>query len=362
MKKIAIDLGDRSYPIYIGSDTLVKLKSIINKTDKVSKCLIITNTRIAGLYPLYLNRIQSLFKPAAKVLKLPDGEKYKCSKTLEGIYTYMLKNRFDRNSMIIAMGGGVVGDIAGFAAATYMRGIPYIQIPTTLLAMVDSSIGGKVAVNHALGKNMIGAFYQPRGVLIDVNFLKTLPWEEFTCGMGEVVKYGIIKDSLLFRYIEKNINKIKNLQPDSLIHLITQSCRIKAWVVENDERESGLRAILNYGHTFGHAIEGVTKYRRYKHGQAVMMGMKIAAFMAQKTGMLDTNSQKRHDSLLVKIGMPELPRINPRLILEFMTRDKKAISGSIKLILPKKIGRVTIKSFDSPQLILNILKHLFTFL
>ena len=275
------------------------------------------------------------------ILTLPDGEQYKTLETLNVIHTFMLKKRMDRTSWLLALGGGVIGDMAGFAAATFMRGIPLVQIPTTLLAMVDSSIGGKVAVNHPLGKNMIGNFHQPEAVFISTHFLKTLSMKEFKNGLAEVIKHGVIRDAHYFNYLEKKLDAILSLQHSHLIKTIKRSCEIKAEVVKRDEKEKGLREILNYGHTFGHALETVSKYRYFKHGEAVMQGMRAAGFLAEAINGFPSKDRHRQDDLIKRVGLKPLPKLPTTQLMMALSRDKKFALGRSTFILPSKIGRAS---------------------
>jgi 3-dehydroquinate synthase len=275
---------------------------------------------------------------------VPDGEEYKNLLWVQNIYEELLKAKLDRKSALIALGGGVIGDITGFAASTYMRGIDFIQVPTTLLAQVDSSVGGKTGVNHALGKNMIGTFWQPRLVWVDIATLETLPRREFLSGLAEVIKYGVIWDDVLFSFLEKNRDKVLRLDRSSLAHIISRSCEIKSEVVSKDERESGLRAILNYGHTIGHAIETATGYTKFLHGEAVAIGMCAEAVLSQSLGFIDREQVDRIRGLVSAYGLPvEMPaETDMDSLFESMTLDKKAVSGELKFILPEKIGKVRI--------------------
>jgi len=279
-------------------------------------------------------------------VEIPDGEQYKTLDWANAIFTALLINTFDRRSPLVALGGGVIGDLTGFAAASYMRGVPFVQAPTTLLAMVDSSVGGKTGVNHPLGKNMIGAFYQPRLVLMDLDALKTLPKEELLSGMAEVIKYGVIWDRELFEFLEKNREKILNLEEGPLGHIIRRSCEIKADVVNKDEREGGLRAILNFGHTVGHAVETLSDYR-IRHGEAVAIGMVYAAKLAHRTGLCDARVPERVENLISAYGLPtSLSVMKPRPAVARFTDtiqvDKKAEAGKVRFVLPTKIGCVVI--------------------
>jgi len=300
------------------------------------------------VFSLYGDRVTDTVRKAGfdlLTITIPDGEEFKDLIRVEHIYDELLRYKLDRSSALIALGGGVIGDITGFAASTYMRGISSIQIPTTLLAQVDSSVGGKTGVNHKLGKNMIGTFWQPGIVWIDTETLKTLPERELLAGLAEVIKYGIIRDEELFTFLEDNRDKILNLNSDAVTHIIKRSCEIKAEVVSKDERESGLRAILNYGHTIGHAIETVTGYTRFLHGEAVAIGMYLEAKLSQILGVIDKEDVRRIKALIDSYGIPSgTPEdININALLSSMKLDKKAVAGALKFILPEKIGKVRIQ-------------------
>jgi 3-dehydroquinate synthase len=309
------------------------------------KTLIVTSPGISKHYGQLVKNSLEQAGYSTVTLNLPAGEHYKTSKTIDMIYSTLLKNRFERSSTILALGGGVLGDMAGFAAATYQRGIPFVQIPTTLLAMVDSSVGGKTGYNHALGKNMIGAFYQPKFVLIDTQTLKTLPARELWSGLAEVLKYGFILDERFYQYCEKMLLKFGTKCPEPvLIKLIKRSCELKAWVVSKDEKESGLRAILNFGHTIGHAIETVTKYTKYTHGEAVALGM----LYALKLSSLPTDKIKK---LYTHIGLPTtLNKVSATALLNAMKLDKKVAQGQIRMILLKRIGKAYIQKITTEEL------------
>ncbi|GFP28374.1 3-dehydroquinate synthase, partial [Candidatus Hakubella thermalkaliphila] len=282
---------------------------------------------------------------------IPDGEKYKDISIVQKIYGELLRHRLDRKSTLIALGGGVIGDITGFVASTYMRGIDYIQIPTTLLAHVDSSVGGKTGVNHKLGKNMLGTFYQPKLVWIDIDTLKTLPQKELLAGLAEVIKYGVIWDAKLFAFLENNRDKILRLDKKSLTHIIKRSGEMKAAVVSKDEKEAGMRAILNYGHSIGHAIETATGHNKYLHGEALAIGMHIEARLAEKLGIVSEISVRKIKSLIDSYCLPsETPsKIDVNSLLASMQLDKKAVAGELKFILPERIGKVRIQLLPFPQ-------------
>lgn len=334
-----------AYPIYIGVNTLATIGSRLQQAKLTGKVLIVTNPVIHKHYGKTV--ATNLEKAGYTVvsLTLPAGEQYKNSKTLDSIYSTLLKNRFERSSTIIALGGGVIGDMAGFAAATYQRGISFVQIPTTLMAMVDSSVGGKTGYNHAFGKNMIGAFYQPKLVLIDTNTLTTLPEREIWSGLAEVIKYGFILDKRFYQYCEKTLTKFGTQLPsDTLSKLIARSCELKSWVVSKDEKESGLRAILNFGHTLGHALETVTKYKKYTHGEAVGLGLLYALVLSG----LPIDKVKK---LYTHIGLPtEVTKISSAAILTAMKLDKKVANGTIRMILLKRIGKAYIQKVTEEEL------------
>jgi 3-dehydroquinate synthase len=345
MEKIRVELGERSYDISIGSNILDGIGDNLRSFGLSPTVAIISNPTV---FSLYGDRVSGSIKKAGFDLItviIPDGEEYKDLLWLQHIYDDLLRHRLDRSSALIALGGGVIGDITGFAASTYMRGISYIQVPTTLLAQVDSSVGGKTGVNHKLGKNMIGTFWQPGLVWVDVETLKTLPQRELLAGLAEVIKYGVICDQELFDFLEANRDKMMNLDGDALTHIIKRSCEIKADVVSKDERESGLRAILNYGHTIGHAIETVTGYTRFIHGEAVAIGLYLEARLSQLLNFIDKDQVSRIKALIDSYGLPSgMPAdVDAKKILASMQLDKKTIAGELKFILPEKIGSVRIQ-------------------
>ena len=350
MERIRVELGERSYHISVGSNILDGVGDNLTSLDLSPKAALVSNPTV---YSLYGERVSKSLRQAGfdlVTVTIPDGEEYKNLLWLQHIYDELLRHRLDRASALIALGGGVVGDITGFAASTYMRGISYVQVPTTLLAQVDSSVGGKTGVNHKLGKNMIGAFWQPRLVWVDVETLKTLPKRELLAGLAEVIKYGVIYDGELFDFLAANADRILQLDEQALTHIIRRSCEIKADVVSKDERESGLRAILNYGHTVGHAIETVTGYTRYLHGEAVAIGMYIEAKIAHLCELIDEKQLLRVKSIIDSYGLPsEMPEgIDVESVLAAMQLDKKAVAGRLKFILPEKIGAVRIEK-DVPE-------------
>ncbi|WP_435102940.1 3-dehydroquinate synthase [Arhodomonas sp. AD133] len=338
-RTVQVDLSERSYSIAIGADVLSS--DLLPRHLAGDQVLVVTNETVA---PLHLDRLlHALGERHVETLTLPDGERFKSVATLERIYDHLIEARFDRSCTLIALGGGVIGDITGFAAATYQRGVSYIQVPTTLLAMVDSSVGGKTGVNHPQGKNMIGAFHQPRLVLADTRTLDTLPDREFRAGLAEVVKYGVIQDYAFFQWLERHLDDVLARNPEALAHVIEQSCRDKARVVAADERESGQRALLNLGHTFGHAIETATGYSEWLHGEAVAAGMCMAAWMSVRQGWMAQTAFERIRGLLEATGLPTRPpAIPPERFRSLMAVDKKAKQGRLRLVLLEGIGNAVV--------------------
>lgn len=341
MRKLEVSLGDRSYPILIGSGIYADPALVVDHLAS-RQVAIVTNDTIA---PLYLADLANALRARdVKVLEivLPDGEAYKNGETLNDIYDALMSARCDRGTTLIALGGGVIGDLCGYAAATYQRGVPFIQIPTTLLAQVDSSVGGKTGINHPLGKNMIGAFWQPRLVLADTNALKSLPPRELSAGIAEVVKYGLIRDREFFAWLEANMEKLVACDAEALTFAIERSCRNKAEVVAGDERETakeGGRALLNLGHTFGHAIETALGYGNWLHGEAVGTGMLMAAHLSAKLGWLSSGDVARLRELLARARLPlSAPRLGADKYFDLMGHDKKNVGGRLRLVLLKRIG------------------------
>ena len=339
-----VELGERSYPISIGPGLLADPAALVRHVGG-TKAAIVTNTTVA---PLYLEQVAAPLRAAGKEvveIVLPDGEEHKHWGSLMAVFDALLANKCDRKTTLVALGGGVIGDLTGFAAASYMRGVPFVQIPTTLLAQVDSSVGGKTGINHPLGKNMIGAFYQPRAVLADTATLDTLPPRELSAGLAEVIKHGAILDGEFFDWIEANIARLVAREPDALAHAIARSCEIKADVVRKDEREGGLRAVLNFGHTFGHAIEAGLGYGEWLHGEAVGCGMVMAADLSQRLGLIDGASVDRLRKLVAAAGLPVVaPDLGAARWIELMEVDKKNEGGAIKFILLKPLGSPSIAS------------------
>ncbi|MEO8118499.1 MAG: 3-dehydroquinate synthase [Rhodoferax sp.] len=345
---VSIDLADRSYSIAIGG-ALLDNPLTFSELPGASSALIVSNTTVA---PLYAKRLQTALQgkyASIHTLILPDGETYKTWQTLNLIFDALLQNGCDRKTILFALGGGVVGDMTGFAAASYMRGVPFVQVPTTLLAQVDSSVGGKTGINHPLGKNMVGAFYQPLKVVCDLDTLKTLPARELSAGLAEVIKYGPIADLTFLDWIEANIEALMARDPAALAHAVKRSCEIKAWVVGQDEREAGLRAILNFGHTFGHAIEAGLGYGEWLHGEAVGCGMVMAAHLSHRLGLIDAALVQRLTALIQKAGLPVTgPRLsetdNAGRYLELMRVDKKAEGGAIRFVVIDGPARAAVRS------------------
>lgn len=341
--QVGIELGDRSYPILIGSGLLASADSFAG-LPRAAQALIVSNTTVAPLYAQALKLALEVHYAKVHVVELPDGEAYKDWQTLNLIFDALLVHACDRKTVMFALGGGVVGDMTGFAAASYMRGVPFVQVPTTLLAQVDSSVGGKTAINHPMGKNMIGAFYQPMRVLCDLETLKTLPERELSAGIAEVIKYGPIADMELLAWLEQNMDALRARDPAVLAHAVRRSCEIKARVVGQDERESGLRAILNFGHTFGHAIEAGLGYGQWLHGEAVGCGMVMAAKLSMRLGLVDAAFEQRLRVLIERAGLPVIgPQLdasdNAGRYLELMRVDKKAEAGEIRFVVIEKPGQ-----------------------
>ncbi|MBR1730011.1 MAG: 3-dehydroquinate synthase [Selenomonadaceae bacterium] len=345
MKIVKVDLDKNSYNIFIGGDLKSEIKNFAANEKFSKKAMLITDSNIEKIFA---DQIVSLLESAGlnvKIFVVPAGETSKSLSQAEKIYTAAIEYGLDRKSAIFALGGGVVGDLAGFIAATYLRGLPFVQIPTSLLAQVDSSVGGKVAVNHQLGKNLIGAFYQPKAVFIDLNFLKTLPEREIKSGLGEIVKYGVISDKNFFDYLNDNADKILTLDHSIMEKIISRSCEIKANVVSHDEKESGLRRILNFGHTMAHSIEEASGYSRYTHGEAVAVGMIGAAFISRELKMIGDEEFKRLENLINKLKMiSHVENCDVDHMFKSIFRDKKTINGKISWVLMKSIGEVSINS------------------
>lgn len=357
MHTVRVELSDRSYGISIEAGILDSAGSRIIETVGAARIAVITNPKIESLYGRRLQR--SLRRAGLETEKLivGDGERFKSLRTAEAIYTFLLEKRFERKDAILAFGGGVVGDLAGFAAGTYLRGIRVVHVPTTLLAQIDSSIGGKTGVNHRLGKNLIGVFHQPSLVLIDPLTLKTLPRRQFGSGLYEAIKYGVIRDRSLFERIVGRLDRLKQVEPEAIEDLVENCCRIKAEVVTADEREGGLRRVLNFGHTVGHAIEALTSYRRFEHGEAVGWGMRAAGRIAEKIGILLSEERQTLDEAVSLVGrLPKAGDLAPDDIMSAMQRDKKMQGGRISFVLPTRIGHVVFRSDVPKRVVVAALK------
>ncbi|RKY39531.1 MAG: 3-dehydroquinate synthase [Candidatus Omnitrophota bacterium] len=358
MQCVYVNLGKETYPILIGNEILKDLGKTLLTLKLNPKVLIITNQRIAKLYLSFLCQKLEEEGFEAYVLNIPEGERYKNYVQLRRIYTALIKRKFERDSAIIALGGGTIGDLAGFAAATFMRGIAYIQIPTSLLAQVDSAIGGKTGIDFQGIKNVIGSFYQPKLVYADISLLSTLPQTEIFNALAEVIKYGVIKDESFFSYLEENIEKILKLDPSCLEEIVSRCARIKAEVVERDEKDrQGIRAILNYGHSLGHCFEAISNFR-IRHGEAVGLGMLYISKVAQRMGLLEESALRRQEKLLQRAHLPTSldKRYNhPERIISILEMDKKRQGGRMRFVLPIRIGEVVIKEDVPEELIREVL-------
>jgi 3-dehydroquinate synthase len=343
-----VALGERSYPIHIGSGVMARAELYAPHVHQ-RRAAIVTNATVAPLYAARLEEALAAAGATCQRIVLPDGEEHKDWRTLQRVFDALLEAQADRSTVIVALGGGVVGDMAGFAAATYQRGVPHLQVPTTLLAQVDSSVGGKTAINHPLGKNMIGAFHQPLAVVADTASLETLPAREYAAGLAEVAKYGAIFDEEFLAWLETNVDKLRERDPACLALAIRRSCEIKAEIVARDERETGVRALLNFGHTFGHAIESASGYGQVLHGEAVAAGMALAARLSARQGRIREADAERLVALLERLGLNvAAPRFDPDVWLRFMGRDKKNEAGRITLILLDALGRGAIVKDTQP--------------
>ena len=355
MSTLTVELGDRSYPIQIEAGLLTQ-PGLFRSYIKGPLAVIVTNETIA---PLYLDTvIKACGDVHVETIVLPDGEQHKNLTQFEVVMTRLLELNAARDTTLIALGGGVIGDLTGFVAATYQRGVPFIQVPTTLLSQVDSSVGGKTAVNHPLGKNMIGAFYQPQAVFIDTQSLHTLPEREFAAGMAEVIKYGLIYDTELFAYLEQNITKLKSLDEQTLQHVIYRCCEIKALIVAQDEKEAGLRALLNLGHTFGHAIEAEQGYGNWLHGEAVAAGTVIACQAAEALNWMDASEIRRVTALMAAFDLPVAgpDSMNKDAYMKHMRRDKKVEAGNIRFVIPQGIGHAVVTKDVSDEILTQLLR------
>lgn len=354
MERITVTLGERSYPITIAAGLFNEPASFL-PLKSGEQVMLVTNETLA---PLYLDKIRDVLEQAGVNVDsviLPDGEQYKSLTVLDTVFTALLQKPHGRDTTLVALGGGVIGDLTGFAAASYQRGVRFIQVPTTLLSQVDSSVGGKTAVNHPLGKNMIGAFYQPASVVVDLDCLKTLPARELASGLAEVIKYGIILDGAFFTWLEENLDALLRLDGAAMAYCIRRCCELKAEVVAADEREMGLRALLNLGHTFGHAIEAEMGYGNWLHGEAVAAGMVMAARTSERLGQFNATDTQRIITLLARAGLPVTgPReMSAQAYLPHMLRDKKVLAGEMRLILPLAIGKSEVRGGVSHEVVLS---------
>ncbi len=361
MNQVIVDLGTRSYPIRIGTGLLAQTGAFLREQGLTGRVVVITNPTVAQWYvsPVAQALREAGYDP--QVLELPDGESYKSLREAERVYDFLVDGKYDRKTVLIALGGGVIGDLTGFVAATYMRGVRFVQIPTTLLAQVDSSVGGKVAVNHSKGKNLIGAFYQPQLVITDVATLDTLPDAEFSSGMAEVIKHGIILDPEYYRLVMDQLPALCRREHQSLAEVVAGSCRIKAAVVKADETEANLRAILNFGHTIGHALESVTHFTHYKHGEGVALGMLAATRIADRIGLFPDAANLEAD--LARFGaalsLPTtIPQLNVAELFDAIYLDKKVELGAIRWVLPEAIGKATITTDVPKAVVVDILQRM----
>jgi len=349
MRTLTVNLGARSYPIYLGRELLAQAGEFIQRAGCGEKVGIVTHPKLAELYLPILE--ESLKRTGFRVVSviIPEGEEHKNFASLSLIYDRLIEERFDRGSCVVALGGGVVGDLAGFAAATFLRGVPYVQVPTTLLAQVDASIGGKTAIDHPRAKNLIGAFHQPRFVVVDPAVLLTLPEREFRSGLAEVIKHGIVLDAAYFADLEAHLSALLARDLPTLTRVVAGSCRIKAAVVERDEQEAELRAVLNYGHTIGHAVEAVTGFERWTHGEAVALGIAAEARLAERLGIAGADATARQTGILQAVGLPVRGSgAEPAAVIEALARDKKARDGRVPFVLAPRIGAFRLV-FDVPQ-------------
>lgn len=357
---ITVPLGDRTYPIYIGEGLLRRAGELFQKHRIGQTVVVITDSTVARHHGAVLERSLRSAAYAVHTIVIPPGEKQKSLATAERIYTELLRRNIDRSATIVAFGGGVIGDLAGFIAATYQRGIGFVQIPTTLLAQVDSSVGGKVGVNHPLAKNMIGAFYQPQFVIADPLVLRSLPKREMISGLGEVIKYGVILDARFFGFVERSLDKAFDRNAQVLAEMVRTSCLLKAYVVSTDEKEQHLRAILNFGHTIGHALEHAGKYSALKHGEAVLYGMVGEAFIACRLGMFNERQAERLEAIVQRLPLPSLTPLKLRssALITTMMKDKKTMRGNIRMPLPSAIGSVQLPSVVEQPFIEQAVAHL----
>ena len=349
--RICVDLGDRSYEVVVRDGLLDRIGELLVPFKLGPDTVVVTNPLVNRHYGARVVRSLRAVGLKPTVLAIPDGERTKSLKWVAIVLNELLRRRYERKAWLVALGGGVIGDLAGFAASIYLRGIPFVQVPTTLVAQVDSSIGGKTGINHVLGKNLIGTFYQPKLVLIDPGALRTLPPREYRAGLAEVIKYGVIADATFFEFLERDMDQILKLAPAALRRVIRTSCAIKAAVVSADEREGDHRRILNFGHTVGHALETVGGYRRYRHGEAVAIGMVVAARLAERLGLTDATVATRIRTLTARTGLPgDLPPHSASALIQAMRQDKKVRDRRIHFVLPDRIGHVLIRPVEEPEI------------
>ncbi|HUE72744.1 MAG TPA: 3-dehydroquinate synthase [Pirellulaceae bacterium] len=356
---VRVNLAERSYDIAIGRGLIAACGSLLKEWAPAQHAVVITDDRVRALHADAVLSALAGSGIRADLLVVPAGEPSKCLAEAERLWNRLVEQRADRKTVIVAVGGGVVGDLAGFVAATFARGLAFVQVPTSVIAQVDSSVGGKVGINLPLAKNMVGCFWQPSGVVIDTAALDTLPEREYLSGLAEVVKYGVILDAGFFAIVERQVPAVRARKPEVLAQLIERSCQLKAQIVEQDEREeTGLRAVLNYGHTFGHAIETVAGYGRYLHGEAVSIGMVCAANLARRLGRIDASLAKRQQDLLSALGLPvQIAGLDPDELLAAMQRDKKAEQGNLKFVLPSRLGHVESVGQIDPSLVRQVLSE-----
>jgi len=357
VETLNVALGERSYPIHIGAGLVHRAGELLTARLRAPRAVVVSNAVVAAHWLAPLRASLANAGVASEAILIPDGEIHKTMASLNDVLTRLLEIRAERSTTLVALGGGIVGDVAGFAAAVYQRGMPFVQVPTTLLAQVDSSVGGKTGVNHPLGKNMIGAFYQPRAVVIDTEVLRTLPDRELSAGLAEVIKYGAIRDAGFLGWLEDNIERLVARDPGALSHAIAVSCRIKAEVVAADEREAGDRALLNFGHTFGHAIEAGVGYGEWLHGEAVAAGMVMAAEVSARLGAIADDDVERLRALLRRARLPvAAPRLSADRYLALMGRDKKVVAGAMRFVLLDRLGAARVRSDVPEPLLRNLLR------
>jgi len=350
-QKLDVALGDRSYPIHVGRGVLARAGELATQAGAL-RAIVITNATVAAHWLAPLRASITAAGLGCDVILVPDGETHKSLPTLNDVITRLLELRAERGSLLVALGGGVIGDLCGFAAAVYQRGTPFMQVPTTLLAQVDSSVGGKTAVNHALGKNMIGVFWQPRSVIVDTDCLRTLADRELRAGLAEVIKYGAIRDRDFFDWLEHSIPSLVSRDPAALEHAIVRSCQIKAEIVARDERETGERALLNFGHTFGHAIETATGYSQWLHGEAVAIGMVLASRLSTMSTGLHVDEANRVEALIARAGLPvTAPTLGIERWLELMSHDKKVQAGVMRFVVLESIGKALVRTGISREML-----------